>query len=302
MTDRPFAERLRSELAAFGGAAAPRVADPAAELQCSEVTRATPIYLIGDSQTLIFRDRIYRVDDGRHSREYIARVRYCPGLCASNFTADDGALHPDVLSALRSELLIVDGESGEPTAIHRAPSRQWRELATVEDRPRTAPVVVFLCGSLDTINIGKELANIGTELPDEAALSRDPSSLEALVAAKSRVRPLERGLLLLKSWGLDRLFVHSVVPPQADDEAFFGHFGFHMMLRTRIRLLREINLALDAAARRANCTFIDTWPYTAPSEVLSPEYVHDSFHSNERAALITVKALMRALAAREPAS
>jgi hypothetical protein len=295
MTDRPFAERLRSALAAFGGAAAPRVADPATELQCSEVTRATPIYLIGDSQTLIFRDRIYRVDDGRHSREYIARVRYCPGLCASNFTADDGALHPDVLSALRSELLIVDGEAGEPTAIHRAPSRQWRALATIEDRPRTAPVVVFLCGSLDTINIGKELA-------DDEALSRDPSSLEALVAAKSRVRPFERGLLLLKSWGLDRLFVHSVVPPQADDEAFFGHFAFRMTLRTRIRLLREINLALDAAARRANCTFIDTWQYTTRSEVLSPDYVHDSFHSNERAALITVKVLMRALAAREPAS
>jgi hypothetical protein len=295
MTDRPFAERLRSELAAFGDAAAPRFADPATELQCSEVTRATPIYLIGDSQTLIFRDRIYRVDDGRHSREYTARVRYCPGLCASSFTGDDGTLHPDVLSALRSELLIVDGEAGEPTAIHRAPSRQWRELATVEDRPRTAPVVVFLCGSLDTINIGKELA-------DDEAVTRDPSSLEALVAAKSRVRPFERGLLLLKSWGLDRLFVHSVVPPQADDEAFFGHFAFRMGLRTRTRLLREINLALEAAARRANCTFIDAWQYTTRSEVLCPEYVHDSFHFNERAALITVKVLMRALAALEPAS
>lgn len=294
MTPQPFAERVRSALSAFGDTGSATIAAPSAELQCSEVARATPIYLIGDSQTLIFRDRVYRVDDGRHARHYVARAKYCPGLCASTFTGDDGALHPDVWAALHSELLIVDGEAGEPTAFHATADRQWREIGAVEGRRRASPIVVFLCGSLDVAKIGQALA-------DEAATVRDPSSLEALVAVKGQIRAFERGLRLVKSWGLDRLFVHSVVPPQADDETLFSHFLFRMSLRTRTRLLREINHALEAAAGRANCTFIDTWPYTMDAEVLSPEYVHDSFHFNERGALISIKVLMRALAALEPA-
>jgi hypothetical protein len=285
-----FYARLHVELDAYGDArgAARSLTVPGATRALSDVARATPIYVIGDSLSLVFRDRVYLLESDDPARYYVARAKYCPGLCAGEFTDDEGALHPAVWASLRSEHLVVEDERSGPVAFHRSKERQWRQLAAIEGRSRSSPLILLTCGSLDAACIWQSVA-------DDRGCVPELSLVEMKTAVERCLRPLERGLRLFRSWGLDRIFVHSVAAPQLDDAPIADHFGVRVPLRVRKCVLRRINQSLADVCRRTSSVFLDVWDYTADADVLRPEYAHDAFHTNERTALITLKRVMREL-------
>jgi hypothetical protein len=258
------------------------------------IARPLPVYFVGDSLTTVFADRVYeRAGD---PRRYLARTKYVNGITAAGLAGEDGALHPGVLTALLGDCVIVE-EDGALRALHRAESRHWRYAAATMGRPRSSPVVVLMAGSLD---IAQTLEEIGPDADFEVppafrahpAPARGPRRIVdaagVLERIERRAQGLERGLRALRALGLDELFVHSLAPTNADDEAFAKVFGVPCPAELRYKVGLVLNERLRAACERAGVPFLDLWPQTTEGPWLRREHVLDGAHFNDRAALLTM--------------
>ncbi len=262
---------------------------PDRDAALTTVARATPIYFIGDSSALIFRDRVYRYE-GRRTRHYVARTAYCPGLRIADFSGADGALNPAVMRALLSENIVVEGADGTLSAYNLSPDLHWRVVATIEGRPRTAPIVVLLCGALDVPQFWLEIG------PDRLSAADPQPALDEFAAlARRSLVAFTRGLATLKSWGLERVFVQSIMPPPLEGDTIAAHFSVQASLHVRSGSIRILNGLLAEVCAQTGNVFIDTWDATERGGGLRDEFAHDMFHLNEAAAFISVEQVARAV-------
>jgi hypothetical protein len=272
------------------------------------VQRPTPIYFIGDSFSLIFRDRVY-TDGGSPPRAYQARILYQPGLALERLTAPDGRLHPHVEGALRAESLVVDTDNGME-AYHTTTHLHWRQVSIAEGRPRKAPIVVVMLGHFDVAAFEiREAANFSFELPTDCRPAPLPQAPEGRVIPleyglgrfNASIRPAIAGLQYLKGLGFNRILVHSVQPMPVEGEALARNALSRVTTGTRYAAMLLFNYALERACREAEIPFVDVWDDLTENGVLRDEFVHiDRVHLNEKAARISMEHLLRAIAEPPP--
>ncbi len=268
------------------------------------VQRPTPIYFIGDSFSLVFRDRVY-VDESSPPRAYQARILYQPGLALERFTSNDGALHPDIDRALRAESLLVETDRGTE-AYHTTAFLHWRQVAIAEGRPRRAPVLMVMLGHFDVASFElREGLDLAFELPPDARplpLAQSPDArviplAQSLAAFAENVRPAMEGLRYLKALGFSNIFVHSVQPMPVEGEALARNALSRNATAPRYAAMILFNYVLERACAEAGVIFLDVWDELTEGGLLRADYVHvDRVHLNEKAALVSMSRLIAALA------
>ena len=267
------------------------------------VQRPTPIYFIGDSFALIFRDRVYQTN-GAPPRAYQARILYQPGLALEHFSDAGGALHPGVQRALLAEGILVETDRGTE-AYHTTSFLHWRQVAVAEGRPRKPPALVILLGHFDVAAFEmREGLDLSFEMPPDCRPAPLPQALDArcisldysLARFGELVAPLIRGLGYLKDLGCSRILVHSLQPMPVDGEALARNALSRNATAPRYAAMILFNYVLERACREAGVTFVDVWDELTANGVLRDDLVHvDRVHLNERAAHISMERLLAAL-------
>jgi hypothetical protein len=259
------------------------------------VGHPTPIYFAGDSNSLIYRDRIFELPGA--DRRYIGRTLHTPALGAMMMCAADGSLNPNLLSALVGEQLLLADGSGGWAKFERGMNQGLRLMPMVDERERDDRPIVLFCGSFDERRILEELGVREIVVPPENRLGPatatrvDALSFEdAAALAAPYLAPLERGLALLRSAGL-HVFLHSLSPPASDVEAFVRSTKVVVTRAQRWQVANLMRRVMDDICARTGTIFIDLWPALIDDGAFGAGYLLDHTHLNLAGALLTVDAV-----------
>lgn len=278
-------------------------------MQTRFLGRPAPLYFLGDSQCLVFSHLLFAADYQGRTQTLITQARYCPGLSMRNFSSGQGRLHEGILRALLSDSLV----DRENRALYQYQSPHASILSLLAGRVRSAPVLVFFCGSGDLVN--DFLRQLGTSydfyLPgEEALLAEFPPHQASQVFPFETARrylldlcqPLFQGLRQLKAMGFEQLFLHEIVPQTTDDALFSQVYGYTCPARTRTKALLLFNQILAERAEEEQLGWISIWNQVTTAQRLRPEYALDCIHLNKEAAFLSLEALWQALCKALPAS
>jgi hypothetical protein len=266
---------------------------------------AIPLFVVGDSHTVAYSDLLFEYAGTR----YITRAKYCRGVTAQTFTNARGELHPALVEALASELLVTRTPDGL-LADHRI----LGDLAVgiARERTRTAPVICIFAGDVDLRTVFLDgFTALDFELrdapPDRSPESNDVEKVPYRVVrayAERLLEPLFAGLRALAELGFKNLYLHSLPPPTVDDDLFERLNGFRANVSVRYKATYLFNrLLAEFAQRDARVRYVDLWPATTlESGVLNPEFALDGTHLNRRAAALTVEYILTDLERRRSSS
>jgi hypothetical protein len=269
-----------------------------------QIAHPIPLYFAGDSNSLIFKDRIFSVPGSPFP--YVGRALHTPGLSAFDVCDADGRLNQSLLSRLVAEHLLMGDNNGGWTAYARVGTVPLNFVQDIEGRVRPHPPILLFCGIFDWLRFFEEIGGREVALPPHVAPAGAPPSargdtveFEAAVRIASRyLEPLERGLRLLRSYGLRNVCLHSLQPPTPDDDVFAQTF-FPSTMAARYRSVRLMNHLLREMCERTGTAFIDLWPLVTNQDgVVDSRYCFDAVHLNLDAALLTVKMLVDTVNAR----
>ncbi|HEY4441479.1 MAG TPA: GSCFA domain-containing protein [Candidatus Elarobacter sp.] len=277
---------------------------PARNGHVEQVAHPVPLYFAGDSNTLIFKDRVFAVPGV--PAPYLGRTLHVPGLHAFEVCDAAGRLNPSLLSVLVAEHVLMADGAGGWTAYRRLGSVPLDFVQDIEGRVRRDPPLLLFCGIFDWLRFLEEIGAREIALPPDIgppgprSTEGDMLDTAAAVAKAARyLEPLERGLRVLMSYGLRNVCLHSLPPPTADDAAFARLF-FPATPAARYRSLRLMNHLLRGVCERTGATFIDISPLVADEDgLVDARYAFDDVHLNLDAGLLTVKALLDTLRARD---
>lgn len=287
------ADRSTPAFAAGGGGAA-----------VEQIGHPVPLYFAGDSNTLIFKDRLFSVPGS--PAPYLGRTLHAPGLGAFDLCDLDGKLNFNLLSRLVGEHLLMADGNGSWTAYARVGTMPLDYVQDIEGRVRPHPPILLFCGIFDWLRFFEEIGGREVALPPHVAPSGPPDSAApdaldfetAVTIAARYLEPLERGLLLMRSYGLKNVCLHSLQPPSPDDDAFAAAF-FPSTARARYQTVRLMNHLLRGVCERTGTPFIDIWPLvTGADGMVDSRYCFDPVHLNLDAALLTIGVFMETLRAR----
>jgi GSCFA family len=290
--DARRAEDAAPALRAGGGAAVEQIAHP------------VPLYFAGDSNSLIFKDRVFSIPGS--AAPYLGRTMHTPGLGAFDLCDVDGNLNFNLLSRLVGEhLLMADGNGGW-TAYRRVGATPLDFVQDIEGRARPDPPILLFCGIFDWVLFFEEIGAREVALPPEVAPAGIPGSTaphalgfdDAVRIASRYLEPLERGLRRLQAYGLRNVYLHSLQPPTPDDDAFAAAF-FPSTAAARYQTVRLMNHLLRGVCERTGTPFVDIWPeVTGADGMVDVRYCFDAVHLNLDAALITIEKFAEAIRAR----
>jgi hypothetical protein len=253
----------------------------------------SPIYLIGESHTLIFRNLLFRT--GANNQLFQCRIRFLPHVLAQNFFQPaSNAFHADLLEAFRAEELL---------RANLAPSHLSLDGATVsgawmEKRAVVAPALVLCIGDLDLHHLFGQFAGYDFELPDDVHYGVDrslrPIAYTTLLAQVEKLlAPYIAGLRMLRNAGFTRMLVHCVPPRTADDVATQRWTKVHKSVRAKLTVMANQVLARECAAN--GIPFIDIWAETSKDGYLLPEFDLDGMHLTAAAAQISLDKIVASL-------
>ena len=263
-----------------------------------EVSHPAPIYFLGDSNTVIYRDRIFEVPGS--GRLYLGRTLHTPALAAWMVCGSDGKLNPNVLSALVGEHVLVADGAGGWTAFEHGTNPGLKNIVDMADeRKGERPPIVLCAGSFDQWRILESLGTNEILVPEDtrlgpaAATRVDPLSFEqGLVLGAAYLAPLERALRILSAAGLN-VFLQSLTPPIADDEEFFRVSNIAVTCAQRYQVANLLRHMMREMCARTGTVFIDLWPYLLKNGVVDAQYLLDKSHLNVAGALFTIDAVAR---------
>jgi len=271
-----------------------------------QIAHPLPLYFAGDSNTLIFKDRLFALPGS--PVPYLGKALHAPGLSAFDVCDADGRLNPTLLARLVGEHVLIADNNGGWMAYARVGTQPLNFVQDVEGRVRTQLPILLFCGIFDWLRFFEEIggreviltpdvAHADTSLP----AAPDAVDFETASAIASRyLEPLERGLRLLHSYGLTHVCLHSLVPPTPDDEGFAKTF-FPSTARARYQTVRLMNHLLRGVCERTGTPFVDIWPrVTGADGMVDTRYCFDAVHLNLDAALLTIEEFVAALRARPP--
>jgi hypothetical protein len=268
------------------------------------VMRPRSIYVIGDSQALVYGDRVWF--EARHDC-HVARSVYC-GLYAGALADELGRFDEAFATAMRGVrlLTLVDGEL---EASHRTPDPHVFSLAQADGRPVVDPPLVFTAGQLDLQRVARYLPYDDVALPDDVGArfevapecaSTDDDAVPAadlLAVVEVQLAGFRRGLRRLRELGFGRVAVVSVPPPGGDDALFqtvrttigLPQNSRRYGRRFRYKLVLTLNYALVRLCDEEGIDFIDRWAEQTRGGVVRPGVLTDGIHLSAEAADQTMR-------------
>jgi hypothetical protein len=250
----------------------------------------TPIYIVGDSHALGFKNLLVR--DSFAANDYGTVARYISGLSAADFFAG-GALHAKVATYLEGEEVCRDGKPA-----HLLVEEKDLAIAYAAGRPQVAPLLLIMCGDIDLR--GAFLPHLKNDhdliLPFDNPYSttgKSPMPFDiARRMAAERLDVLLAGIHSLHNSGLVRTYLHTVPPPTLDDARFREIHGFDCPPPTRYKAAALYNHYLKERCAQMGIPIIDVWPEVTENGYLKPEFELDGVHLNKRGNLITLRKLV----------
>lgn len=241
---------------------------------------AKPVYFIGESHTLAFRDTLYQPTPS--GTIYLGRVRFMQ-IFAQRYLID-GQIHPDIIRALQAEQLLDD--NGTPP--HLAQDGQALRTAEVSGIPIREPVIVMFAGDLDLFDLLRQTGkDYDFELPDDPGYGIDRTLKSIPYAAiDMRIgdifRPFLAACQSLQDIGFRQLMVHGL-PPRLRETGALDLPGSPQM---RVKLTVLANRVLREACASQRVTFIDVWDELIENGYLPPDLcLNDGVHLARSAAL-----------------
>lgn len=266
-----------------------------------------PLYCIGESHCLRFRDRV-----GRHAallRPVHARAQFLTNVEASNFVGD-GGLHPQLAAALLSTGLCVerpmDDGSVELEAAHRPGAFVHRVFAArhaaLADEPLVAPALLLFAGDKEALAFAARLGGTTDfDVPDNpgyervAGAHRVPyDTVEA--ALTSLLQPFFEGIEMLRSAGFTRTMVHGLLPRVRDDaRAARWNRGTVVPAAVRSKVALTMNRLLALRCAGLGVGFVDVWHDLQREGYLAARFDLDGVHGNAAATEATFVAVASTL-------
>lgn len=263
--------------------------------------RPTPIYVIGDSHSLIFNDLLFE-ESQLFQQHFITRAKYGSTLNAASYM-HQAHLNPRLLQFLRDENLVDD----QLNAFHCAMSDLAGHVARAMDRARMEPILLFFAGDIDLRSLF--LKQIGPRAdfvlpflndahPDAGAVAG--AELMPYKLARQRVEglltPFFKALLTLQKAGFQRLFVHSLPPQTLSDADYARINGYASPLQLRYKATLLFNDVLAQYCQTHQIFWINIWERVTIHGRLNPAYHLDHVHLNRKAAEISMQTLFESLA------
>lgn len=257
-----------------------------------QVGRVNPIFVAGDSQSIVYGDRVYI--DGECS--YVTRTLHC-GLHAGDLADEHGTLYEPFVVGLRGARLALP-VNGRLEACHVSGAGELWALTGPDQRQRADPPIVFACGHLDLSRIARDLPFDDFALPDDIAqhfnvppvcLENDgdgASAFDMRTLAHTRLMTFRIGLRVLRRLGFGRLAVLSLAPFGTDDAQFAqladvvalpGH-ARRLALKFRYKLVLLMNSVLEQLCREEGIDFLNRWPEQTSGGIVRAGVLHDQFH------------------------
>ena len=267
-------------------------------MQTRFIGRPAPIYMLGDSQCLVFSQLLFEAQYQDKTVSLLTQARYCPGLSAAQFSDARAYLHETVIRALLSDCLI----DRENRALYQHQSSQSGILPLLAGRTRAAPVLVFFCGSSDLVNGFQR--QLGTHydfvLPDQEHLlaAFPPAPVRqvfpyqtARASLNERLEPLFRGLRKLREMGFVHIYLHDLAPQTPDDLFFSRVYQYSCPARIRCKAQLLFNQLLAERAQSEGFGLVQIWDQVTEDNRLRPEFALDSIHLNKAAAFLSAYGL-----------
>ncbi|HEV3089228.1 MAG TPA: hypothetical protein VGX96_18635 [Candidatus Elarobacter sp.] len=242
--------------------------------------RLPPIYFVGDSRALPFRNAVYTSEFT--ARSYQLRTVHLRFLHAADFYSRERGLTTALLDALATDDTLTPHDEGA----------RWTASRWEHDLEGAAPLVLF-CGPYDAHRvmdyIGPDADIAAWDQRSHACdVSAEPASRLVSAAEVRRyvleiMEPFALGIEALRAMGLDRIFVHgSPAAPQRTDR-FYRLFGHVKWLRQyHPNALSKVLLLFDDAARtiaaRTSARYL-SGPVDAHGGT-PPELTSDDVHYN----------------------
>ncbi|MFC0170190.1 SGNH/GDSL hydrolase family protein [Pseudoduganella danionis] len=255
----------------------------------------SPIYLIGESHTLIFRNRLFRANVHQREQLYMTRTRYLPHVLAQNFCNPSvRAYHQDLLDALRAEELL----RADLTPAHYSLDGATISGAWMEQRAILAPAMVLCIGDLDLHHLLNQFVGYDFELPDTPIYATDytlqPVAYSTVLAQLEKLLlPFTEGMRHLQAFGFSRMLVHCIPPRSADEAATARWTKVPKAVRAKLTVLA--NQILARACADIGLPFIDTWDILCEHGYLRTEFDLDGTHLTLAAAQISLERIVTLL-------
>jgi lysophospholipase L1-like esterase len=258
----------------------------------TQVETALPVYIVGDSHSLPYRNLVFRE---RWTGTWVmARSKYIPGLTAHEFfNPATGEFNSEFIGFLEYEGLVRAGR-----ATHLSMGEIDFAIAKAAGQAVRPPLVLFAVGEIDVRGPIMRLLKDTHDFvpPFETAL---PLLDKPLVpwdviedAIDTRLGPLIAGLQQLIAAGFTRLYVQSVVPPTRKEQRIRELQGYDCPVTVRTRLVSAFNWKLATRCQSINVTVLDNWPNLTDGGLLRPELDFDGVHLPPKAARGFLEALI----------
>jgi lysophospholipase L1-like esterase len=282
------------------------------------VSGATPIFMVGDSNAIIFDGLLFECP-ALFAQPFVTHGVFCRGLMAANFSDASGALNADLLAVLFRHALVL-GDDASWYALHLAFAQLRPEAFRVElgrlrhrwkvpanDHVDSRPIALMV-GTLDleailrTLPPGCDFAlqDRRYTVPDRFEPAVGPYVPAQLVTdlIADRLKPLALGLRTMRDAGLENVYLHSLHPPPVEDYNYAKMRGVNAQAVLRYKVALTINAQFRALCEREQIRFLDLWSATTRDGALDPRFAYDGDHLNQAAAELSVRTLLADLATR----
>jgi len=284
------AEALCDEDAILNAISAESYAASAPSLP-NEFHKLSPIYFIGDSRTLIFRNSTYV--SPFTSNVFQLRSVFLRNLYGADFYSPESGLNFSLLTILATDQAAITYDEGATWIANR---RDFEADADGRNIERGSAPLVLFCGVFDGIRVLDELgSDVDVLAWDDVSRGYDLSSKPAskvlhpdhvLQRVLDVLEPFALGVKALQAMGFERIFVHGYPRPKSG-ERFARVYGQLKSLRQyHPNALPKVSLILDRAmrviAQRTSARYV-AGPTTVDGE-LPQEFTWDDVHYNARGA------------------
>lgn len=273
--------------------------------------RPHPIYVLGDSQSLGYDDRVYSAAVPAGG-SYVFRTVYCPGLSANGFAAAGGTLAPLVRSRMCEAGLLVELRDGAIEAAHATADVNTRAVAAAGLRLRREPLLAVSCGGFDAAvlmaTLERDDVALPSDLPREFAanaslLTCSSDALDAAAALRcvaDQLAPLRAGLRALRALGFTNLALLSIPPPSLNDkplQEIIRNLGLRLnAVRSRApyryKVVLLINYQLRRMCREEGVLFVNRWNDQTNHGIAKQHLLHDGYHLIDREVDASARALL----------
>jgi hypothetical protein len=260
-----------------------------------ELRRLPPIYFIGDSRVMPFRNAVYVSE--HTARAYQLRSVHLRCLYAVDFYSAERGLNAALVGALATDQAMISHDEGA----------RWSATPWHEGRDAgTAPLVLF-CGAYDVHRVMDELGpNADVLAWDDVSRGCDVTSRPASSFATADdvlrrileiMQPLALGIGALRELGFARIWVHGCYRPRMGENLEARFRDMVWLQEYRPGTFAKVQLLFDRAMRRIAAQTSSRYlaaPVDANGEVAA-DCTADDVHYNVRGASEVARSVIAVL-------